>query len=203
MKNWLGKTKYPIFVQEFPKNTRVFLRLRRYHSPKQRKQLYHTLIYPDINYAIASWGSAFTSNLKKIQVQQNLIVRLIFFATLYGRHTESAFPLLNLLDLLSVERIFAFQLLKFCHQWHKKQLPDIFDEHFRYACDVHSYNTRYASKANFYKEHFRTNAGKRTALAMAVKLWQELPIELKHVKHFNFRKKVKQYLLIKQIHCQS
>ena len=30
---------------------------------------------------------------------------------------------------------------------------------------------------------------------MAVKLWQELPIDLKHVKHFNFRKKVKQYLL--------
>ena len=136
-------------------------------------------------------------------MKQNHIVRLIFFATLYGKHTESALPLLNLLDLLSVESIFAFQLLKFCHQWHKKQLPDIFDQHFRYACDVHSYNTRYASKANFYKEHFRTNAGKRTTLAMAVKLWQELPIELKHVKHFNFRKKVKQYLLVKQIHCQS
>ena len=40
-------------------------------------------------------------------------------------------------------------------------------------------------------------------MAMAVKLWQELPIELKHVKHFNFRKKVKQYLLVKQIHCKS
>ena len=40
-------------------------------------------------------------------------------------------------------------------------------------------------------------------MAMAVKLWQELPIELEHVKHFNFRKKVKQYLLVKQIHCKS
>ena len=30
---------------------------------------------------------------------------------------------------------------------------------------------------------------------MALKLWQELPVELTHVKHFNFRKKVKQYLL--------
>ena len=167
------------------------------------KQLYHTLIHPYINYAIISWGSASTSNLKKIQVKQNHIVRLIFFTTLNGKHSESALPLLNLLDLLSVENIFAFQLLNFCHQWHKKQLPDIFYQHFRYACDVHSYNTRYASKANFYKEHFRTNAGKRTTLAMAVKLWQELPIELKHVKHFNFRKKVQQYLLVKQIHCQS
>ena len=44
----------------------------------------------------------------------------------------------------------------------KKQLPDIFDQHFRYACDVHSYNTKYASKANCYKEH----------LIMAIKCWQ-------------------------------
>ena len=104
-------------------------RLRCYLSLKQLKQLYHTLIYPYINYAIISWGSASTSNLKKIQAKQNHIVRLIFFATLYGKHTESVLPLLNLLDLLSVENIFAFQLLNFCHQWHKKQLPDIFDQH--------------------------------------------------------------------------
>ena len=132
-----------------------------------------------------------------------LSVFRIFFATLYGKHTECALPFLNPLDLLSVENIFAFQLLNFCQQWYKKQSPDIFYQHFRYACDVHSYNKRYASKTNFYKEHFRTNVGKRTTSAMAVKLWQELPIELKNVKHFSFRKKVKQYLLIKQIHCQS
>ena len=127
-------------------------------------------------------------------MKQNHIVRLIFFATLYGKHTERALPLLNLLDLLLVENIFPFQLLN-CQTF--------FINTFRYACDVHSYNTRYTSKANFYKEHFRANAGKRTTSAMAVKLWQELPIELKNVKHFNFRKKVKQYLLEKQIHCQS
>ena len=36
------------------------------------------------------------------------VVRLIFFANMYGKHTESALPLLNLLDLLSVENIFAW-----------------------------------------------------------------------------------------------
>ena len=35
------------------------------------------------------------------------VVRLIFFANMYGKDTESALPLLNLLDLLSVENIFA------------------------------------------------------------------------------------------------
>ena len=157
---------------------------RRYLSLKQIKQLYCTLICPYINYAIISWGNASMSNLKKIQVKQNNIVRLIFFATLYGKHTESALPFLNPLDLLSVENIFY--------------------QHFCYACDVHSYNKRYASKTNFKKNILGLMLGNEPhRLWLFNKLWQELPIELKHVKHFSFRKKVKQYLLIKQIHCQS
>ena len=106
------KNQISCICSRISKNTGVFLWLRRYLSLKQLKQLYHPLIYPIyINYAIVSWRSSSTSNLKKIQVKQNHIVRLIFFATLYGKHTERALPLLNLLDLLSVENIFPFQLL--------------------------------------------------------------------------------------------
>ena len=47
----------------------------------------------------------------------------MFFATLYGKNTDSALPLLNLLDLLTVENIFIFRLLQFSHQWHKKKTP--------------------------------------------------------------------------------
>ena len=39
---------------------------------------------------------------------------------LYGKNTDSALPLLNLLDLLTVENIFIFRLLQFSHQWLKK-----------------------------------------------------------------------------------
>ena len=122
----------------------------------------------------------------------------MFFATLYGENTDSALPLLNLLDLLTVKNIFSLRLLQFSHQWHKKQLPSIFDNHFRYASDVHSYNTRYASEANFYKARFRTNIGKTTFSALAVDYWQKLPQDLKDLSISNFPRKVKQYLLSKQ-----
>ena len=55
------------------------------------------------------------------------IIHLIFFATPYGKDTDSVLPLLNLLDLLTVENIFIFRLLQFSHQWHKKQLSSIFE----------------------------------------------------------------------------
>ena len=94
------------------RNTGIFLKLRHFLDLKQLKQLYYNLIYPYLSYAILAWGSACATHLKKIQVKQNHVIRLMFFATLYGKNTDSALPLLNLLDLLTVENIFIFRLLQ-------------------------------------------------------------------------------------------
>ena len=71
---WKNQISY--ICSRISKNTEIFLQLRRYLSLKQLKQLYCTLICPYINYAIIFWGNASTSNLKKIKVKQNHIVRL-------------------------------------------------------------------------------------------------------------------------------
>ena len=70
------------------------------------KQIYYSLIYPYISYAILAWGSAYKTHIDKIQAKQNHSARLIFFATTYGEHTESALPLLNLLDVLTVHNVY-------------------------------------------------------------------------------------------------
>ena len=94
---------------------------------------------------------------------------------------------MNLSDIFTVENIFTLQLLKFSHQWYKKQLPSIFDEHLHYVSDVQSYHTRYAAKGNFYKARFRTNAGKGTTSALAVVCWRQLSSEMKNLSNFNFQ----------------
>ena len=157
-----------------------------------------SLINPYISYAIVAWGSAYKTNLKKLQVKQNHIARTIFFATLYGKDTESALPLLNLLDILTIENTFKFQAFKFIHNWHIKKLPSIFTNSFTYAKDIHSYNTRYASKDNIHKVRTRTNIGKQTITSLASELWQELPTDLKNLNSNCFSKQVKQHLLSKQ-----
>ena len=112
---------------------------------------------------------------------------------------QRALPLLNLLDLLTVTNIYKLQLLNFTHQWHSKKLPNIFNQHFRYASEVHTYNTRYASKSNFYKPRSRTNIGKQTTAAMATELWQQLPTHIKDLSTYNFPKTLKEYLLAEQL----
>ena len=109
----------------------------------------------------------------------------MFFSTLYGVNTESAKPLLNLLDILTVENTFKLKASLFAHNWHHQSLPPIFNSFFLYSKDVHSYNTRYASKNNFYKLKSRTNTGKQTIASLSINIWHDLPTELKQSKTYS------------------
>ena len=98
---------------------------------------------------------------------------------------------MNLIDILTVTSIFKLQALKFAHRWHSKALPNIFENYFQYANDIHSHNTRYASNKNVYKPRTRTDIGKQSV----VDLWQDLPTSLKNLNTFTFPGKVKEFLL--------
>ena len=164
-------------------------------SLAQLKQLYYSLVHPYISYAILAWESGVKTQIKKVQTKQNTVIRTIFFATTRGKNTESAFPLMNLIDILTVTSIFKLQALKFAHRWHSKALPNIFENYFQYANDIHSHNTRYASNKNFYKPRTRTNIGKQSVSSIVVDLWQDLPTSLKNLNTFTFPGKVKEFLL--------
>ena len=122
------------------RNNGIISKLRHYLTFLQMKQIYYSLIYPYISYAVLAWGSAYKTHNDKIQTKQNHSARLIFFATAHGEHTESALPLLNLLDVLIVHNVYRSQILKFTYLWHKGLLPKPFSNYFQYACNVHKYN---------------------------------------------------------------
>ena len=180
------------------RNTGIISKLRYYLSVKQLTQIYYNLIYPYISYGIIAWGSIYKTHISKIQVKQNQIVRLIFFATAFGSETENAKPLLNLLGLLTVNNIYRLQVSKFVHSWHKGSLPVLFDNMFQYASNVHHYNTRYTAKKNLYKPSVRTNIGKQSISFMATNIWKDLPTYLKNLSVFTFPKKIKHFLLSEQ-----
>jgi len=113
-------------------------------------------------------------------VKQNHIVKLKFFAKTIGSETAKAKPLLNLLGLLTVNNIYRLQVLKFLQSWHKGLVPEVFENTFQYANNIHIYNTRYAAKQNLYKPNVRTNVGKQLISFMATDIWKELPLPLKN-----------------------
>ena len=180
------------------RNIGIISKLRRYLSIQQLKQIYYNLIYPYISYSILAWSSVHKTHIKKIQVKQNNIERLIFYAKTFGRETESAKLLLNLLDILTVDNIYRLEVLKFSHLWHNGLLPEIFHDIFQYARNMHRYNTRYTAKQNFYMYKVRTNTGKQSVSFMAIDIWKDIPSSLKDLSVFAFPKQIKRYLLSEQ-----
>jgi len=147
---------------------------------------------------ILECGSAYKTHIDRIQTKQTHSARLIFFATTYGEHTESALPLLNLLDILTVNNIYRFQILKFTYLWHKGLLSKLFSNYFRYARNVHKYNTRYASRQNLYVKKVRANTGKQAIGYAACIIWNKIPLNLKELNIYQFSKQLKPYLLSEQ-----
>ena len=84
------------FASQISRSNGIIAKLRHFLTLSQLRQLYYSIIYPYISYAILAWGSAYKTHIKKIQTKQNHAIRLIFFARTLGELTESALPLLNL-----------------------------------------------------------------------------------------------------------
>ena len=59
-------------------------------------------------------------------------------------------------------------------------MPEVFDNIFQYASNIHCYNTRYTAKRNLYKISIQTNVGKQSMAFMAKNNWKDLPTHLKN-----------------------
>lgn len=108
------------------------------------KSIYYSPVYPYITNRIVACGRAFKNPLRK--VKQNRIIIIVFSAMPCVPNTTTTLPLINFLDKLTVENIFKLNSLihKFVYRWQTKQLLSIFDHHFEFAKNKHSYNTGYA-----------------------------------------------------------
>ena len=102
--NW--KYHIAFICSRISRNIGIISKLRHYLPIQQLRQLYYNLIYPYMSYNILAWGSVYKTHIKKIQVKQNHIVRLVFYSKTFGKETESGKPLLNLLDVLTVDNIY-------------------------------------------------------------------------------------------------
>ena len=101
----------------------------------------------------------------------------MFFATVYDENTDSALHLLNLLDLLTVERTFLHYVYfnSPTNGIKSSSLAFSITAFVMLVMFTHVTMTRYASKSNFYKARFRTNIGKTTLSALTADHWQKLP----------------------------
>jgi len=123
-------------------------KLRKYVPQNALISVYYSIVYSHLMYAIIAWGNSTKTIMRKLQVRQNLIIKVIY--NKLGRKTR-LLPLYKSLNLFKIENIYKLELAKFMTRIHVKNLPTPFCKYFDKVTDIHSYFTRSAQSNKYYQ----------------------------------------------------
>ena len=123
----------------------IMYKLRPYLSQKVLKNVYYSLIYSHIIYAIEVWGSTFKTELNKILILQKRALRLITYNDVYPSNPGPlihADPIFAKLETMKVEDIYKHQISKFVYKCINLLAPANFHDWFQMNHVRHGYRTR-------------------------------------------------------------
>ena len=82
-----------------------------------------------IVYGVIIWGNAGVSSLRKIEVIQNRILRLIFFTQLKDHVRVNT--LYKKLGIVKIHDIYTKEVCRLMHLFHDNKLPNAYKTYFR------------------------------------------------------------------------
>ena len=170
-------------------------KIRYYVNRNILHQLYnYSIIYPFLTYGPSILGNPYIATLKPLITLQKRAIRTITFSK-PDEHSEPLFKELEILKLTDLVTLHNALLMYHYHY----NLPSSFEIFFPTVASVHSYNTRLASKSTYYINTIKTNYGKFNIRFAAVKVWNNLDENIKHLPLKTFKNKVKSNIL--QSYC--
>ena len=190
----------------------IMYKIRYYVNRKLLMNLYYSLIYPHLLYAIQVWGSSFKININKLTVLQKKVVRLITFQDKFydyrGPRAHTA-PLFKELNILKFEDVFVLRTVQFIHDCLNGNAPTLFNSWFKLTKDVHKHTTRSITQTDdsnsesivnnniFIPFVSTTYYGLNSIKVSGVKLWNKTPYKSIRiiVSHSLYETKMKKFLL--------
>ena len=147
------------------------------------RMLYNTLVLPYITYCLIIWGKTYNKHIKRVQVAQNKLLRLITFSD----YRASALPLFIKLKLMTVEQLYKYNIIIFMYKYTNKHFPNNFNHLFMQNNENHQYNTRQSDR-------YRHNMPMQTITSFNIKtqgplIWNKCPQEIRKSKSLHTLKR--------------
>ena len=139
------------------------------------KTIYHSLIYPYLNYCNLIWGSAASTHLESLTLIQKKCIRNICKVGYYD-HTE---PLFNEQKILTVPKIYNYNCAKFIFRCYHNNTYSNFKSKLKKNSDIHRYDTR--NKNSLRKPFVRLHKFTNSFLYNGIDIWNHLPERIKIV----------------------
>ena len=143
--NLSWKKQVECVVKKVRREIGILSKIRHYITRDILKSLYYTLIYPFLIYGLIAWGNTYNTTLQPIYILQKKAVRVITFSS-FDHHSN---PLFKLLDIIIFPDLVKYYIGIFMYKYHNQLLPSVFNSFFTKVDQVHSYNTRHASKLSY------------------------------------------------------
>ena len=131
------------------------------------------MIYSKIKYGILTYGLTTATNLNKVQIIQNKLLKVIT----NQKYRTPTNDLHNSLEILKVKDILTQETLGFVHNFTHNKLPIIFNNYFRKFYDIHDRNTR--NRNNFIIPRSKTVLGSKTIKYIGTVTWNALDQNIK------------------------
>ena len=149
--------------------------IRHYITKDILKSLYYTLIYPFLTYGLIAWGNIYNTTLHPIYILQKKAVRVITFSS-FDHHSS---PLFKLLGIIIFPDLVKYHIAVFMYKYHNQLLASVFKPFFTKVDQIHSCNTRHASKSSYYLPEIRTNYGKFNIRFQGPMVWNSIDEDFK------------------------
>ena len=112
--------------KKIAKGIGIILKVRKVFNNETLFSLYYTFVYPYLNYCIHVWGKTYDTHLHYLIVLQNKVIRIINGVP----PRTNADNLYVLHDILSVKRLYSYNVALFMYKYSNQLLPDVFDNFF-------------------------------------------------------------------------
>ena len=126
----------------------IIARLRHFVPTQTLLMIYRSLILPYLTYGICVWGHASKFFLNKLLILQKRVLCLIYFTP----RNEHAIPLFIKSMILPVTMIYFETIANLMHDISHGSAPSPLQALFLKSNEVHRYNTRSATKGNFFQK---------------------------------------------------
>ena len=186
---------YNYIANKLSKATGILCRIRHYIDKKTLINLYYSFVYPYLKYGITAWGNQTKSILRKLQIIQNKIIRIMDFKIL--KDCVKMISMYKSMKILQIQDIYELEMAKFMHSFHHKRLPSVFDNYFKYLSLQHHYITRSTSNKNLYLQRMKTHRGLTSFSYNGIKIWNKIPINIKLLSKYSFNRRIKLMLINK------
>ena len=141
-------------------------------------------------YCVSVWGSTYQSNLSRVSILQNKIIRIICKVS-FDSHTDVLFKEHGILKFFD---IYFYQIGKFMYLFKRGLLPNYFRNMFTLASQLHSHYTRNCNL--YYIPPCRTNIRNFSIRFQGPKFFNSLSPEIQNSESIRlFGRRLKKFLL--------